>query len=63
MKFKEIAQVPAKEQELKVRQGKADLMALTIKKSAGQLDKPHTMRALRREIARRLTALNQKAKK
>jgi large subunit ribosomal protein L29 len=62
MKFKEIAQVPVKEQELKIRQNRADFMALVIKKSAGQLEKPHTMRALRREIARRLTALNQKAK-
>ena len=61
MKFKEIAQTTPKELRLKISQDKAQLMALIVKKSSGQLDKPHTIKALRKDIARRLTALNQKA--
>ncbi len=60
MKFKEIKQASEKEQFLKIRQNKADLMNLIVKKSSGQLDKPHTVRSLRKDTARRLTALKQK---
>jgi large subunit ribosomal protein L29 len=63
MKFKELSQIPAKELDLKLRQNRAEQMALRIKKSAGQLDKPHTLRLLRKDVARIQTALKTKASK
>ena len=62
MKFKEIASAPVKEQELKIRQNRSEIMTLLIKKSSGQLEKPHAISLLRKENARRLTAIKQKAK-
>ena len=49
-----------KELELKLRQNRAELMALRTKKSAGQLEKPHMLKALRKDAARILTALSAK---
>ena len=63
MKFKEISQIPAKELGLKLRQNRAEQMSLRMKKSAGQLDKPHAVRLLRKDAARMQTVLNNKASK
>jgi len=60
MKFKEIKDVPAKELELKLRQNRQEQMSLRQKKSAGQVEKPHMFKLLRKDAARILTALNQK---
>ena len=60
MKFKEIKDVPVKELELKLRQNRVEQMHLRTKKSAGQLEKPHTLKLLRKDAARILTALTAK---
>jgi len=60
-KFKEISEVPAKELELKLKENKAQIMKLRVQKSSGQLEQTHQLGALRRQNARILTALKQKA--
>ncbi len=62
MKYKDLKTASAKELDLKLRQTKAELLALRTKKTAGQLEKPHQLKALRRDVARILTALNVAAK-
>jgi len=60
MKFKELKDASIKELELKFRQNKAEQMELKKKKSAGTLEKPHTLRLLRKDAARIMTAINMK---
>jgi len=60
MEYKEIQDMPVKELELKLRQNRAEQMTLRAKKSAGQLEKPHMLKLLRRDAARFLTALTAK---
>lgn len=60
MKYKEILDMPVKELELKLRQNRAEQMTLRAKKSAGQLEKPHMLKLLRKDAARYLTALTSK---
>lgn len=62
MEYKDIQDMPVKELELKLRQNRAELMTLRAKKSAGQLEKPHMLKALRKDAARFLTALSAKRK-
>jgi large subunit ribosomal protein L29 len=59
MKFKELKEISVKELELKLRQNREEQMALTVKKSVGQLEKPHTLKLLRKDAARIKTALRQ----
>lgn len=58
MNTKEIKEMPAKELELKLREVRAELMSLRTKKSSGQLEKPHMLKALRKDTARILTQMN-----
>lgn len=60
MKYKDIQDMPVKELELKLRQNRAEQMTLRTKKSAGQLEKPHMLKLLRKDAARFLTALTAK---
>jgi len=60
-KFKEIAEVPAKELQLKLKENREQIMKLRIQKSGGQLEQTHQLGALRRQNARILTALKLKA--
>jgi large subunit ribosomal protein L29 len=60
MKFKELTTASVKELELKLRENRAEQLELKKKKSAGTLEKPHTLKILRKDAARILTAVNQK---
>lgn len=60
-KFKEIAEVPAKELHLKLKENREQIMKLRVQKSAGQLEQTHQLGVLRRDNARILTALKLKA--
>ena len=62
MEYKEIQDMPVKELELKLRQNREEQIALRTKKSAGQLEKPHMLKLLRKDAARFLTALTAKNK-
>jgi large subunit ribosomal protein L29 len=62
MTAKEIRELSAAEIGTKLRELRSELLQLRLKKSSGQLEKPHTLRALRKDIARVLTVQNAKLK-
>jgi large subunit ribosomal protein L29 len=62
MTAKEIRDLAPAEIQTKLRDVRAELLQLRLKKNTGQLEKTHTLRALRKDIARMETVLNQKKK-
>ena len=60
MTSKEIRELSAGEIETKLRDLREQLVQLRLKKSTGQVEKPHLLRAYRKDIARLETILNQK---
>jgi large subunit ribosomal protein L29 len=60
MTSKEIRDLSAGEIETKLREIREQLVQLRLKKSTGQVEKPHLLRAYRKDIARLETILNQK---
>ncbi len=52
--------MPVAEIEKKIRDLRAELVQLRLRKSTGQVETPHLLRQIRREIARCLTILKQK---
>ncbi len=60
MTSKEIRELSAGEIETKLRELREQLVQLRLKKSTGQVEKPHLLRAYRKDIARLETILNQK---
>jgi len=60
MTSKEIRDLSAGEIETKLRDIREQLVQLRLKKSTGQVEKPHLLRAYRKDIARLETILNQK---
>jgi large subunit ribosomal protein L29 len=60
MTAKEIRELPPSEIETKLRDVRAELLQLRLKKHTGQVEKPHMIRVLRKDIARLETVLRQK---
>ena len=60
MKAKEIRELSITEIETKLRETRESLLQNNLRKHTGQIDKPHTFKAYRRDIARLETILNQK---
>ncbi|MGA1204975.1 MAG: 50S ribosomal protein L29 [Opitutales bacterium] len=49
---KDVAELSLAELEKKIRDLRHELLDLRLKKKTGQLDKPHLLKELRRDIAR-----------
>jgi large subunit ribosomal protein L29 len=60
MKVQEIRGLSAGDLELKVKDLHVQIFRLRIQKAMGQIDTPHKVRALRRELARVETILREK---
>ncbi|MFA5264692.1 MAG: 50S ribosomal protein L29 [Opitutaceae bacterium] len=60
MKSKEIRELSLGEIETKLREIREQLVQLRLKKNTGQVEKPHLLRAYRKDIARLETILKQK---
>jgi len=63
MTSKEIRDLSPDEIKTKLADFRAELLQLNLKKQTGQVEKTHTIRALRKDIARLETILNQKKAK
>ncbi len=63
MTSKEIRELSPAEITTKIRETREGLLIDRLKKETGQLEKPHTIRARRKEIARMETILNEKKRK
>ncbi len=55
MTAKEIRELSVVEIETKLRDTRAELLQLRLRKNTGQVEKPHLLRTLRKDIARLLT--------
>ncbi|HZP60185.1 MAG TPA: 50S ribosomal protein L29 [Opitutaceae bacterium] len=62
MKTKEIRELAASEIKNKLRATRDELLQLRLKKHTGQIEKPHVLRLLRKDIARLETILREKTK-
>lgn len=60
MKIAEIKEFTLKELETRKREIRQEVFNLRIQQQAGQLEKPHMLRALRRDAARLETVATQK---
>jgi len=60
MTSKEIRELSLGEIETKLREIREQLVQLRLKKNTGQVEKPHLLRAYRKDIARLETILKQK---
>jgi large subunit ribosomal protein L29 len=63
MTSKEINELAPAELETKLRAAREELLQLRLKKQTGQVEKTHTLRSLRKDIARFETALSAKKNK
>lgn len=62
MKAQEIKELSVEEIAKKLRDSREELLDLRLRKQAGQLEKTHEIKSLRREIARCETVYAEKAK-
>ena len=62
MKIKEIRELSLQELAARKHELREESFHLRIQQQSGQLEKPSQLRAIRREIARLETVLNQKTK-
>jgi large subunit ribosomal protein L29 len=60
MDAKEVRELSATELEQKLRDTRAELLKSRLSRQTGQLEKTHTIRVMRKDIARFETALTQK---
>jgi large subunit ribosomal protein L29 len=60
MKTKEIRDLSVKEIENKLRETRDTLLQNNLRKNTGQIEKPHTFKAYRKDIARLETILTEK---
>ncbi len=60
MNTKDIRELSVAEIEKKIRDSRAELVQLRLRKQTGQVEKPHLLRELRRELARLQTILKDK---
>ena len=63
MTSKEIRDLSPAEITTKLREIHAELLQLRLKKNTGQVEKPHMLRVLRKDIARLATIANEKRAK
>lgn len=63
MTSKEIRELAPAEIKTKLRETRAELLQLRLKKHTGQVEKPHMIRVLRKDIARLETILGSKTSK
>jgi large subunit ribosomal protein L29 len=62
MKSKEIKELSIDEIAKKIRESRDELLQNRLRKQTGQLEKPHLLKELRRDIARMETVLTEKQK-
>jgi large subunit ribosomal protein L29 len=62
MKIAEVKELTIKELETRKRELRQEVFNLRIQQQAGQLEKPHMLRSLRRDAARVDTVLTEKRK-
>ncbi|HEY2799981.1 MAG TPA: 50S ribosomal protein L29 [Chthoniobacterales bacterium] len=62
MKFKEIMEMTSDELLTKKRDLRQESLHLRLQQQSGQLEQPHRMRMLRREVARIETVLTERSK-
>jgi large subunit ribosomal protein L29 len=60
MEAKEVRELTVTELEQKLRDTRAELLKSRLNRQTGQLEKTHTIRVMRKDIARCETALTQK---
>ena len=60
MKPKDIRELSIAEIETKIRETRETLLQSNVRKHTGQIEKPHTFKAYRKDIARLETILTQK---
>ena len=60
MKTKELRELSVIELEKKLRESRDELLQSKLRKQTGQLERPHLLQALRREIARTETIIKEK---
>lgn len=60
MKAKDIRELAPAEIETRLRETREALVQLRMRKHTGQIEKPHQLRELRKDIARMETILNEK---
>ena len=60
MKTEEIRDLSVVEIEKKIRDSRAELVQLRLRKQTGQVEKPHLLRELRRDLARLQSILKDK---
>jgi large subunit ribosomal protein L29 len=60
MKAKEIRELSLSEIEKKVRDSKDELVRLRLRKQTGQVETPHLLKELRRDLARMETIVKEK---
>ncbi len=60
MKIAEIKELTSKELLARKRELREEIFNLRVQQQAGQLEKPHMLRTLRRNVARIETVLSQK---
>ncbi len=61
MTAKEIRELSVAEIETKLRDTRTELLNLRLRKNTGQVEKPHLLRSLRKDVARLLTVQTAKA--
>ncbi len=61
MTAKEIRELSPEEIETRLRDTRSELLLLRLKKNTGQVEKPHLLRSLRKDVARLLTRQTQKS--
>lgn len=62
MKFSEIKELTVKELLARRHEMRQEVFNLRIQQKSGQLERPHMLHTLRKDIARLQTAINQKMK-
>lgn len=62
MKIQEIREMSVKELAARKNELEHEAFNLRIQKQGGQLEKPHLLRTIRRDVARLSTALTEKSK-
>ena len=60
MKSDEIRELSLSEIEKKLRDSREELLQLRLRKDTGQVERPHMLKTLRRDVARLETFLRQK---
>jgi large subunit ribosomal protein L29 len=61
MTAKEIRELSPAEIQTKLRDTRTELLNLRLRKNTGQVEKPHQLRSLRKDVARLLTVQTAKA--